>query len=181
MRSCCVRMNDDGTNIIVSQQRRDLDFGDWASAQYSCNGESGPATSSCTTCSDVISVRFLNRSCCARLPQRLDQRAICNDTAVPTLGRIELRRVTTASSNLNGCWVYSHCPGFQLGSTLTLKSTRSPTSARTPGALFINQFANPANPQAHETLLVRKSFARCKAASFGVFDPALLPRGIGNR
>src|ERR1700726_3817547 len=26
------RMNDDGTNIIVSQQRRDLVFGDWASA-----------------------------------------------------------------------------------------------------------------------------------------------------
>src|SRR5438105_1713835 len=25
-------MNDDGTNIIVSQQRRDLVFGDWASA-----------------------------------------------------------------------------------------------------------------------------------------------------
>ena len=25
------------------------------------------------------------------------KRAICNDTAVPTLGRIELRRVTTAS------------------------------------------------------------------------------------
>ena len=24
-------------------------------------------------------------------------------------------------------------------------------TARTPGALFINQFANPANPQAHET------------------------------
>ena len=37
------RMNDDGTNIIVSQQRRDLDFGDWASAQYSCHGESGSA------------------------------------------------------------------------------------------------------------------------------------------
>jgi hypothetical protein len=28
------RMNDDGTNIIVSQQRRDLVFGDWASADY---------------------------------------------------------------------------------------------------------------------------------------------------
>jgi hypothetical protein len=27
------RMNDDGTNIIVSQQRRDLVFGDWASAE----------------------------------------------------------------------------------------------------------------------------------------------------
>jgi hypothetical protein len=26
-------MNDDGTNIIVSQQRRDLVFGDWASAE----------------------------------------------------------------------------------------------------------------------------------------------------
>src|SRR6478672_2603125 len=26
------RMNDDGTNIIVSQQRRDLVFGDWTSA-----------------------------------------------------------------------------------------------------------------------------------------------------
>ena len=26
------RMNDDGTNIIVSQQRRDLVFGDWAAA-----------------------------------------------------------------------------------------------------------------------------------------------------
>ena len=25
-------MNDDGTNIIVSQQRRDLIFGDWASS-----------------------------------------------------------------------------------------------------------------------------------------------------
>ena len=26
------RMNDDGTNIIVSQQRRDLIFSDWAAA-----------------------------------------------------------------------------------------------------------------------------------------------------
>ena len=29
------RMNDDGANIIVSQQRRDLVFGDWASAAIS--------------------------------------------------------------------------------------------------------------------------------------------------
>src|SRR6476619_8430275 len=28
------RMNDDRTNIIVSQQRRDLVFGDWASAVF---------------------------------------------------------------------------------------------------------------------------------------------------
>jgi cystathionine beta-synthase len=38
-------------------------------------------------------------------------------------------------------------------------------TARTPGALFIDQFANPANPQAHEsTRLAWKFFVRCRVA-----------------
>jgi hypothetical protein len=53
------RMNDNRTNIKVSQQCRDLVFGDWPRPRYSCHSESGWARSSCTTCSDVISVRFL--------------------------------------------------------------------------------------------------------------------------
>jgi hypothetical protein len=32
-----------------------------------------------------------------RLDASPEKRAICNDTAMPTLGRIELRRVTTAA------------------------------------------------------------------------------------
>ena len=47
------RMKDDRTNIIVSQQRRDLVFGDWTSATiFLPAGQSGSARSSCTACSD---------------------------------------------------------------------------------------------------------------------------------
>jgi hypothetical protein len=53
------RMNDDRADLEVFQQCRDLVFGDWTSPRYSCHCESGSARSSCTTCSDVICVRFL--------------------------------------------------------------------------------------------------------------------------
>ena len=38
-------------------------------------------------------------------------------------------------------------------------------TARTPGAIFINQFANPANPQAHATPPARKSCGRWRTTS----------------
>ena len=53
------RMDDNRTSIKVSQQCRDLVFGDWASVAIFVPLRIGWARSSCTTCSDVISVPFL--------------------------------------------------------------------------------------------------------------------------
>ena len=51
------RMNDDRTNIIVSQQRRDLVFGDWTSAALASEG---PIANSLTRSAVTFASKMVN-------------------------------------------------------------------------------------------------------------------------